>query len=188
MWLMASGRPGATEMYLILGHWIPGFAGMVFRKITSSSTLSMMRWMAGPEQHAMGGAGGNIPGAANLYQRLSRVAQRTAGIHHVVQKDDVLIPHITDDIHDLGGVGLLAALVHDGQGHIQLLGKGPGPGHGAYVGRHDHSVIMAGGVLLGKVLHKDGGAQQIVHWDIKEALDLVGVQVHGQHPVRSRRR
>ncbi len=80
-----------------------------------------------------------------------------------------------------------AALVHDGQGHIQLLGKGPGPGHGAYVGRHDHSVIMAGGVLLGKVLHKDGGAQQIVHWDIKEALDLVGVEVHGQHPVRSRR-
>ena len=117
---------------------------------------------------------------------LSRVAQGAAGIHHVVQQDDVLAPHVADDVHDLGGVGLLAALVHDGQGHVQLLGKGPGPGHRAHVGGDHHGVVMAVRVLLGEVVHKDGGAQQVVHRDVEEALDLVGVQVHGQHPVRRR--
>ena len=34
-----------------------------------------------------------------------------------------------------------------------------------------------------EVLGEDGGAQQVVHRDIKEALDLVGMQVHGEHPV-----
>ena len=43
----------------------------------------------------------------------------------------MLVTHVADDIHDLGGVGLLAALIHDGHGHIQLLGEGPGPGHAA---------------------------------------------------------
>ena len=95
----------------------------------------------------------------------------------------MLAPHVADDVHDLGGVGLLAALVHDGQGHVQLLGKGPGPGHRPHIGGDHHGVVMAVRVLLGEVVHKDGGAQQVVHRDVEEALDLVGVQVHGQHPV-----
>ena len=37
--------------------------------------------------------------------------------------------------------------------------------------------------LLGVVIHEDGVAQQVVHGDVEEALDLGGVQVHGQHPV-----
>ena len=39
------------------------------------------------------------------------------------------------------------------------------------------------GVLLMKWSTKMGAAQQVVHGDVEEALDLVGVQVHGQHPV-----
>ena len=37
--------------------------------------------------------------------------------------------------------------------------------------------------LLGVVVHEDGVAQQVIHRDIEEALDLAGVQVHGQHAV-----
>ena len=44
---------------------------------------------------------------------------------------------------------------------------------------------MAVGELGPKVIHKHRGAQQVVHRDVEEALDLVGVQVHGQHPVRA---
>ena len=97
----------------------------------------------------------------------------------------MLAPHVADDVHDLGGVGLLAALVHDGQGHVQLLGKGPGPGHRPHIGGDHHGVVMAVRVLLGEVVHKDGGAQQVVHRDVEEALDLVGVQVHRQHTVNA---
>ena len=35
------------------------------------------------------------------------------------------------------------------------------------------------------MVHKHRGAQQIVHRDVEEALDLVGVEVHGEHPVRA---
>ena len=68
---------------------------------------------------------------------------------------------------------------------MQLLGEGPGPGHGANIGGHHHHVLGPLTELLGVVVHKDGVAQQVVHGDVEEALDLAGVQVHGQHPVRA---
>ena len=137
----------------------------------------------GAGQDAVGGAGGDVLGAADLHQGLGGVAQASAGVHHVVQEDDVLVLHVADDVHNLGGVGLLAALIHNGQRHAQLLGKGTGAGHGAHVGGNHHGVVAVVLELAVEVVHKDGGAQQIVHRDVKEALNLVGMQVHGQHPV-----
>ena len=37
--------------------------------------------------------------------------------------------------------------------------------------------------LLGVVVHEHGVAQQVVHGDVEEALDLAGMEIHGQHPV-----
>ena len=162
--LTVAGRDGVQEDHLVqhaVGDALDGRAG----------------------QHAVGGAGGHVLGVADLHQGLGGVAQGPAGVHHVVQQDDVLALDLADDVHHLRGVGLLAALVHNGQGHVQLLGEGPGTGHRAHVGGHHHGVVVAGGILLDEVVHKDGGAQQVVHRDVEEALDLVGVQVHGQHPV-----
>ena len=122
-------------------------------------------------------------GAAHFDQSLGGVAQRPAGIDHVVKEDAVLAGHIADDVHHFAAVGLLTALVHDGQVHVQLLGEGTGAGHGAHVGRNHHHVLAVGTELLGVVIHKDGVAGQIVHRDVKEALNLGGVQVHGQHTV-----
>ena len=100
------------------------------------------------------------------------------------KEDAVLAVHIADDVHHLALVGLLAALVHDGQIHVQLLGEGPGPGHGAHVGGDHHHVLAPLAELLGVVVHEDGVAVEVVHGNVKEALDLGGVEVHGQHPVR----
>ena len=69
---------------------------------------------------------------------------------------------------------------------MQVLGKGPRPGYGTHVRGDHHHILALRAKLLGIVVHKDGLAGQIVHRDIKEALDLVGVEVHGQHPVRPR--
>ena len=137
----------------------------------------------GAGQHTVRSTGGHVLGTADLHQSLGGMAQRSAGVHHVVQQDDVLVLHFTDDVHDLGGVGLLTALVHDSHGHIQLLSESTGTGHGAYVGRNHHGFLMHSGKLTEEVIHKDGGTQQVVHRDVKETLNLVGVQVHGQHAV-----
>ena len=66
---------------------------------------------------------------------------------------------------------------------MQLLSEGAGTGHGAHIGRDDHHILAAVTELLGVVIHEDGVAGQVVHGDVKEALDLVSVQVHGQHAV-----
>ena len=126
-------------------------------------------------------------GAAHLDQSLGGVAQRPAGIHHVVKEDAVLAGHNADDVHHFAAVGLLTALVHDGQIHMQLLRKGTGTGHRAHVGGNHHHVLALCAELLGVVIHENGIAGQIIHRDIKEALDLGSVQVHGQHAVSAGR-
>ena len=108
------------------------------------------------------------------------MAQGAARIHHIVQQDDVLAPHVADDVHDLGGVGLLAALVHDGQAHAQLLGEGAGAGHAAHVGGDDDHLVLPAVKAVVEIVGENGVAQQIVHGDVKEALNLVGVEIHGE--------
>ena len=66
---------------------------------------------------------------------------------------------------------------------MQLLGEGTGTGHAAHVGGHHHHILALLAELLGVVVHEHGVAQQVVHGDIKEALDLAGMEIHGQHAV-----
>ena len=131
----------------------------------------------------MAGAGIYAVGAAHLHNSLGGVADGTSGVDHIVEEDAVLALHVADDVHDLALVGLLAALVHDGQAHVQLLGEGAGAGHRAHIGRDDHHVLALFAELLGVIVHEHGVAQQVIHGDIEETLDLAGVQVHGQHAV-----
>ena len=131
----------------------------------------------------MAGAGIDVLRAANLDDRLGGVAEGAGGIDHVVEEDAVLALDIADDVHDLALVGLLAALVDDGQTHVQLLGKRACAGHGADVRGDDDHLLSALAELLGIVVDEDGVAEQVVHRDIKEALNLRRVQVHRQDAV-----
>ena len=134
-------------------------------------------------QDAVAGAGIDVLRAANLDDRLSCVAEGTGGIDHVVEEDAVLALDFADDVHDLALVGLLAALVDDSQTHVQLLGKRACAGHGADVGGDDNHLLGALAELLGIVVDEDGVAEQVVHRDIKEALNLRRVQIHRQDAV-----
>ena len=124
-------------------------------------------------------------GSAYLHQGLGRVAKAPGRVHHIIKEDAVLIPDIADDVHHLALVGLLTALVHNRQLHVQLLGKGPRPGHRAHVRRDHHHVLTDRTKLFRVVVHKHRVAGQIVHRNVEEALNLRGVEVHGQHPVRA---
>ena len=131
----------------------------------------------------MGGAGVHVPGAAHFHNGLGGVAQGTGGIHHVVEEDAVLTLHVTDDVHDFALVGLLTALIHDGQVHMELLSKGASPGHRAHIGGHDDHIVAFFAELLGIIVHKYRIAQKVIHRDVEKALDLSGVKVHGEDPV-----
>ena len=123
-------------------------------------------------------------GAFRLHQ-VGSFCDGAGGVDHVVEQYDVLAAHVAYYIHDLGGICLLAALVHDGEGHVQLLSKGAGAGHAADVGRDDHEVLIAAAELLEIVVAEDGRAEEVVHGDVEEALYLGGVEVHGEDAVRA---
>src|SRR5690606_26478649 len=87
---------------------------------------------------------------------------------------------VTDDVHHFGLVGLLATLVDDRQVDAQALGHGAGTDDTADIGRDDHQVVEA---LVFDVIDQDRGTVDVVHWNVEETLDLVSVQVDGQHAV-----
>ena len=141
--------------------------------------------VGGAGQNAVGGAGIDLLGA-ELHQGVGGVAQRTGGVHHIIVQNAGLALDVADDVHDLALVGSLAALVHDGQVHVNLLSEVTGTGDRADVGRNNNELIVVAG-LLGElvhvVLHEGGGAQQVIQGNVEEALNLAGVQVHGQDTV-----
>ena len=183
---MASANMGATDRYLILLHPSPMDSrnGVQQRQLLDAAGLQPLH-ERDRRAHRGWRRRYTLVGAAHLHDGLGGVAEGTGGIHHVVKEDAVLAGHVADDVHHLALVGLLAALIHDGQVHMQLLGEGPGTGHGAHIRGDHHHILGLGAELLGIVVHENRVAQQVVHRDVKEALDLAGVEVHGQHTVRA---
>ena len=118
-----------------------------------------------------------------ILQCFCGLAQGARGIDHVVHDKAASVFYVTDDVHDLRDVGLGPPLVDDCQvGVVQPLRHGPGTHHAAHV-RGDHDEVLE--ALLLDVFEHDRGGVNIVHRNVEEALDLVRVQVDGQHSVHA---
>ena len=134
----------------------------------------------------MRSAGDDALRAADLDAGLRRAAEGARGIDHVVEQDAGLALDITDEVHDLGMVGLFAALIDDREAQTHLHGELTRARHAAHIGRdHDH-VLVAVAEAAQIVRRKDRRAEEVVHGDIEEALDLRCVQVHREHTVSAR--
>ena len=59
----------------------------------------------------------------------------------------------------------------------------PGAGDAAHIGGHDHDIAHTALELALDIQRKHRRSVQVVHRNIKEALDLGCVQIHGQHPL-----
>ena len=105
------------------------------------------------------------------------------GVDQVVDQNALLALDVADDVHDLGNVRLRAALVDDRERHVELLGELARTGNRTQIGRYDNGVLGADAELAGDVRDEHGRAEHIIHRNVKEALDLRCVQVHGQHAV-----
>ncbi len=130
-------------------------------------------------QYRVGTVGDDLLGAICL-QRGGGLAQRAGGVDHVVHDDAGAAVDLADDVHDFGHVGLRAALVDDGQVAFEALGQRTGAHHTAVVRGNDHRVFV---MLFLDIFKQDGQGVDVVDRDVEEALDLFGVQVHGQYAV-----
>ena len=62
--------------------------------------------------------------------------------------------------------------------------EGAGAGGAAHIGRDDHDILVVLAEFLDVVLDEDVGTGQVIDRNVKKALDLGCVQVHGQDSVR----
>ena len=124
------------------------------------------------------GTVGQHPLGAVFLERLRRLAQRAGGIDHVVHDDAGAPFDFADDVHDFRHIGLRPPLVDDRQIRLQALGQRARAHHAADVGRHHQQILVA---LLPDVAEEDRRRVHVVDRDIEKALDLVGVQIDGQH-------
>ena len=155
--------------------------GIQEEQLLDGAFLNAVQGRAGED--AVAGAGKDLLGAAQIHQGLGRAAQAAGSVHHVVQEDDGLAPDVADDVHDLGLVGALPPLVHNGHVHAHLVGKEPDPGHAAHIGGDHHYVLIALAVAGEEEVGEQRRAQEVIHGNVEKALDLVGVEVHGEDPV-----
>src|SRR5262249_61138010 len=102
----------------------------------------------------------------------------TGGIELVVRDDGVPSRDAADQAEALGlAVVADAALFDDGQRRIESLGEVARLLGEARVSRDDGKVVQ----LLGEDVARERGLRrQFVYWDVEEALNLPGVQVHRQ--------
>ena len=105
----------------------------------------------GAGEHAVGRAGVDLLGAADLLDGPGRTAEGAGRVHDVVQQDAGLAGDVADDVHDLGLVGALTALVHDGHVDAELHGEGTGAGGAAHIGGDDHDLLVAFAELICKI-------------------------------------
>src|SRR3569623_1388096 len=118
---------------------------------------------------------------AVFFQCARRFAQGAGGVDEIVDQHAGAALNIADDVHHLGDVGLGATFIDDGEvGIAETFGQGPRPHHAADIGRH-HDLI--GITLAPDVAEQNGRGVDVVHRHVEKTLDLVGVQIDGEHTV-----
>ena len=124
---------------------------------------------------------GDDPQRAVLLERGGGAAQGSRGIGHVVDQDAGPVAHVADDVHHLRLVRLRTALVDDREvGVVEPLGEGAGAHHAAHVRRDHHQVRV---LVPPDVPERHRRGVDVVDRYAEEALYLIGMEVHGQHPV-----
>ena len=81
-------------------------------------------------------------------------------------------------MHGLCLIGLVAALVHDGQGGIEALGIGTRSFNAARIGRNNNDVVV---VQPPQGFKHNRHGKQVVYRAVKITLNLPRVQVNGNH-------
>lgn len=135
----------------------------------------------GTGEHAVGGHDPHGKGAA-LEQEVRRLDDGATGGNLIVDDDGMPALHIADEV---GGhclvVVAVPAFVHHRDRQLENVGE-PTKFLGlADIASHQHTVLEI--PLCPHPLAEEFGRHELIDWDVEEALDLRGVQVHAEHPI-----
>jgi hypothetical protein len=117
---------------------------------------------------------------ARFFQCFRDLRDRPAGVAHVVDYQAVTALHVADDVHDFGLVRLVAALIAQSQFRIQPLRVSAGSFRPARIRRDDGQIRHR---ILLVVPNHHRRCVQVIHRNIKEPLNLRGVQIHRHNSI-----
>src|SRR5699024_11605220 len=151
--------------------------------LTGAALAEALAGRAG--EHAVGRRDDHVA-RTGVLQHLHSTCDGATGVDHVVQQHAGAALDVAD--HAVGGdlVGYVdvAGLVDEGQrSAAQLVGPLLGLLHATGVRGDDHDVVQV--VVLLDVLGQDRQRVHVIDRAIEEALNLVGVQIHGDQAVRA---
>src|SRR4029079_14931083 len=130
----------------------------------------------GTAEDAVGRAGDD-PGGALVEDGLGGGAEGAGGVDHVVDEDGRLALDVADDVTDLGDLLGRALLLHDRPMGADLAGEVAGGLDATGVGADDHELLVE--MLVDEPLIEHRHRRHVVDGDLEEALDLAGMEVHG---------
>ena len=128
----------------------------------------------GAAHESVAGYGSHAPCSVLLHQ-VGSLGDGAGCVNNVVDEDDVGIGHVADDFHAGYLVGLLACLVAEDEGAVQVLAVGACTLRAAHVGCGDDEVVQLQTLYVGQY---DAGGVEVVNGHVEESLLLVGMQVH----------
>src|SRR6185503_12770568 len=112
--------------------------------------------------------------STRVFQRARDLRQRPAGVAHVVNYQTIAATNIADNVHDFGYVSLFTTLITKCEFGIEPLRVSSSALSAARVRSHYRQVRQRMFLI---VADKNRCSIQVVHRNIKEALDLRSVQV-----------
>src|SRR5437764_2905683 len=110
-------------------------------------------------------------------QSLGHLRERSARIAHVIDNQTATAFYVADDVHYLGHIGLIAALITQRQLSIEPLCVSSSAFGASRVGRHDCQVRESMFLVMANEYRR---RVQVIHRNIKEPLNLRRMQVHRQ--------
>ena len=117
-----------------------------------------------------------------VHEHVGRHGNRSGGVYHVVQNNDVTTLHFSDSRHLTDDIRFLSLLVTDNHRCAKVFGVCAGTFGSAHVGSGYRKVLY---VERFDVRYENSARIEMVYRNIEKSLNLVGVQVHGHDSVHT---
>ena len=116
----------------------------------------------------------------SLLHDIGSLSDSAGCINHIINDDNILVFYITDNLHACYYIGASTGLVAEHERAAEVLGISVGTLRTTNVWRSNDHILEAQAL---QVWQNNARCIEVIYRNIKEALNLVGMEVHGDETV-----
>ena len=119
-------------------------------------------------------------------KRIRRMTDGTRSINHIINQDTCFTFNVTNDIHNLRSVHFIntTTFINDSDWCFQTLSKFTRSSNTTMIWRNNNHIITRKTSTI-KIICDKRRSHQMIHWDIKESLNLRSMKVNCQKTVNT---